>query len=145
MEEPGPVYEWYQQGMKLLRSGDAHAAATILERAAAAEPDKGSVREGLGRAYYDAGRYEEALEQFMVALEISPVNDYAHFGAGLALGQLGRLDEAVGQLKLAAAMRPGNEDYQRAVSRYETRRDYRADVRRRMDAARERRRQDPTG
>ncbi|HVL80071.1 MAG TPA: tetratricopeptide repeat protein [Actinomycetota bacterium] len=134
-----PVYEWYQQGLALLRSGDAHAAATVLERALAHEPDQGSVREALARAYHDAGRLEDAVEQFEKLLEMSPVNDYAHFGAGLALGRLGRFDEALGHLKLAAAMRPGNDDYRRAVERYELRRDYRADVRRRMDAARERR------
>ncbi len=134
-----PVYEWFQQGMSLLRSGDAHAAATVLERALAAEPDKASVREALARAYYASDRFDDALEQFRVVLEMSPVNDYAIFGAGLCLGRLGRLDEAVGHLKMAAVMRPDNDDYSAAVRRWEIRRSYRADVRQRMDAARQRR------
>ncbi|HVE90946.1 MAG TPA: tetratricopeptide repeat protein [Actinomycetota bacterium] len=134
-----PVYEWFQQGMALLRSGDSHAAATVLERAVAAEPDKTSVREALARAYYGAERFDDALEQFLTVLEMSPVNDYAIFGTGLCLGRLGRLDEAVGHLKMAAVMRPDNDDYVSAVRRWETRRSYRADVRQRMDAARQRR------
>lgn len=114
-----PVYEWYTQGMALLKAGDVHAAATLLERAVAEEPDKRSIREGLARAYYGAKRFGDALEQFTAVLDISPVEDYAHFGAGLCLGRLGRLPEAVGHLRMANVMRPENEDYQGALQRYE--------------------------
>ena len=86
------VYEWYQQGLALIKAGDNHAAATVLERAAAAEPDKGSIREALARAY---------------------------FGTGLCLGRLGRLKEALGHLRMANVMRPGNSDYEAAIARYE--------------------------
>lgn len=117
-----PVYEWYQRGLSLLARGDAHAAATVLERAVEAEPEKFSLRETLGRAYYTAGRYAAALEQFTRALEIDPVDDYAHFGAGLSLSRLGRFGEGLGHLKMAAVMRPDNDDYRQAVSRAELRR-----------------------
>ena len=113
------VYEWYQRGLALLKAGDAHAAATVLERAAAAEPDKGSVREALGRAYYGARRFDAALDEFTAALDISPANDYAHFGAGLCLGRLGRLPEAVGHLRMANVMHPENTDYEQALARHE--------------------------
>lgn len=112
------VYEWYQRGMALLETGDVHAAATLLERALEHEPDKASIREALARAYYNSRRFEPALEQFQIGLELQPTNDYAHFGAGLCLGRLGRLTEAVGHLRLANAMRPGNEDYQAALERW---------------------------
>lgn len=114
-----PVYEWYQRGLTLLETGDVHAAATVLARAAEAEPEKGSIREALARAYYRAHRFSAALDEFGAALEISPANDYAHFGAGLCLGRLGRLNEAVGHLRMANVMRPGNDDYEAALSRYE--------------------------
>jgi Flp pilus assembly protein TadD len=114
-----PVYEWYQQGMALLRAGDNHAAVTPLERAAAAEPDKGSVREALARAYFGTRQFGKALAEFTAALDISPANDYAHFGAGLCLGRLGRLTEAVGHLRMACVMQPDNSDYASALERYE--------------------------
>jgi len=114
-----PVYEWYQQGLSLLQAGDAHAAATILERAVQAEPDKGSIREALGRAYFRARRFAKALKEFDEALEISPANDYAHFGAGLCHGRLGHIATAVGHLRMANVMRPGNADYEDALERYE--------------------------
>jgi Flp pilus assembly protein TadD len=114
------VYEWYQQGMALIKAGDNQAAVTVLERAAAVESDKGSVREALARAYFGSGRFDAALAEFTAALEISPVNDYAHFGAGLCLARLGRLPEAVGRLRMANVMRPGIADYEAALARYET-------------------------
>ena len=114
-----PVYEWYQRGMALLETGDVHAAATLLERAVAEEPEKGSIREGLARAYFKARNFSASLVQFTAALDISPANDYAHFGAGLCLGRLGRLREAVGHLRMANVMFPGNQDYEDALALYE--------------------------
>src|SRR5687767_14549384 len=99
----GDVYDWYQQGLSLLESGNAHAAATVLQRAVDEEPNMGSLREGLARAYFRSGRFSKALEQFSRAIDIDPVNHYAYFGAGLSLGRLGRIQEAIGQLKIAVA------------------------------------------
>lgn len=129
LEGMSPVYEWYQQGMAQLSSGNAHAAAMILERAVEAEPEKGSLREALGRAYYGARRFAAALEQFTAALDISPVNAYAHFGAGLCLGRLGRIDEACGHLKMAHVMRPDNGDYEDALTNHQHRKQIRDLVR----------------
>ncbi len=113
------VYEWYQRGLALLKTGDVHAAATLLEKAAAAEPDKASIREALARAYFRCRRWSDALREFRAALVISPADDYAHFGAGLSLGRLGRLHEAVGHLRMANVMRPGNDDYEAALAQFE--------------------------
>jgi tetratricopeptide (TPR) repeat protein len=114
-----PAYDWYQRGLALLKSGDNHAAANLLEKAAEAEPGKSSIHEALARAYFGSRRFAAALEQFTTVLDISPANDYAHFGAGLCLGRLGKLKEAVGHLKMACVMRPNNEDYERALALWE--------------------------
>jgi tetratricopeptide (TPR) repeat protein len=114
-----PAYDWYQRGLALLQAGDVHAAATLLERAADVEPGKSSIHEALARAYFRAGRFAAALEQFSVVLEISPANDYALFGSGLCLGRLGRLREAVGHLRMANVMRPDNADYADALATWE--------------------------
>jgi len=116
-----PVYEWYRKGMALLKAGDVHAAATLLERAAEAEPDKRSIREALARAYFGARRFDDALEQFRAVLDLSPVEDYSHFGAGLCLGRLGRPSEAVEHLRIANVMTPGNRDYADALASCEAR------------------------
>ena len=49
------AYGAFQEGTRLLADANAHAAVVALERARELEPDKGSVRETLARAYYRAG------------------------------------------------------------------------------------------
>lgn len=91
----------------------------MLERVRAMEPERGSVREALGRAYYGSGRPEAAREQFVKALELDPTNDYAHFCLALCLLRTGEVEVAIGHLRLALAMRPEVDDYQHALARAE--------------------------
>jgi tetratricopeptide (TPR) repeat protein len=117
-EESGPeggVYEWYQRGMQLLGNGDPAAAATLLERAAEAEPASRSVLEGLARAQYDAGRYDDAIASFTRLIAVNPTDDYAQFGLGLAASRAGHLRLAAEHLALAVAMRPELGHYARAL------------------------------
>ena len=107
----------FQEGTQLLASSNPHAAATVLERARNLEPDQGSIREALARAYYSSGRRREAQTEFERAVEIDPVNDYAHFGLGLCLLRQGDRLGARRHLKLAVAMRPDQPDYRNALSR----------------------------
>ncbi|HEY0509401.1 MAG TPA: tetratricopeptide repeat protein [Blastococcus sp.] len=111
----GDVYEWYQRGARLLAEGHPAAAATLLERAAAAEPASRSIRETLARAQHDAGRYEDAMRSFQTLIGISPTDDYAHFGLGLAASRAGELQLAAEHLALAVAMRPDLGHYARAL------------------------------
>ena len=111
----GGVYEWYQRGVQLLSNGDPTAAATLLTRAAAAEPDSRSILEALARAQYDTGRYEDAVVSFTALTAVSPTDDYAHFGLGLAASKAGELRLAAEHLALAVAMRPDLGHYTRAL------------------------------
>lgn len=111
----GGVYEWYQRGLHLLGNGDPAAAATLLSRAAEAEPGSRSVREALARAQYDAGRYREAMDSFTELIAVNPTDDYAQFGLGLAASRAGELRLAAEHLALAAAMRPDLGHYTRAL------------------------------
>ena len=111
----GGVYEWYQRGMQLLGNGDPAAAATLLERAAEAEPGSRSVLEGLARAQYDAGRYDDAIASFTRLIAVNPTDDYAQFGLGLAASRAGHLRLAAEHLALAVAMRPDLGHYARAL------------------------------
>lgn len=111
----GGVYEWYQRGLQLLGDGNPAAAATLLERAVAAEPASRSVREALARAQYDAGRYRAAIDSFQALIEVNPTDDYAQFGLGLAASRAGELELAAEHLALAVAMRPDQSHYARAL------------------------------
>jgi tetratricopeptide (TPR) repeat protein len=105
------VYDLYRRGSELLERGDYSAAAIPLERARSFEPDKTSIREALGRAYFRSGRYAAAREEFEAVIERYPVNDFAHFCLGRALEKTGRRDEARRHLALAAHLRPDRVDY----------------------------------
>ena len=111
----GGVYEWYRRGMELLGNGDPAAAATLLARAAEAEPGSRSVLEGLARAQYDAGRYQEAIELFTELIAGNPTDDYAQFGLGMAASRAGELRLAAEHLALAVAMRPDITHYAHAL------------------------------
>ena len=111
----GGVYEWYQRGVQMLRDGHPAAAATLLARASAVEPGSRSILEALARAHYDAGQYAEAMEVFRSVIAVSPTDDYAHFGLGLAASRAGELRLAAEHLALAVAMRPDLGHYARAL------------------------------
>ena len=85
----GDTYDLYRRGLDLLGRGSAAAAAQLLERAAAAEPESRSVLEALARAQFDAGHYAAAAGNFRRIVEASPTDDYAQFGLGLALARTG--------------------------------------------------------
>ena len=57
MDDEGDAYVAFQEGSRLLADGNVHAAVVALERARRLEPEKGSVRETLARAYYRSGRF----------------------------------------------------------------------------------------
>lgn len=111
-EERGErVYDLYKRGSELLERGDFAAAAIPLERARSLEPDKTSIREALGRAYFRSGRFGPAAAEFEAVVERAPVNDFAHFCLGKALAKTGRVREARRHAMLAAGMRPDRADY----------------------------------
>ncbi len=109
------AYDAFQEGTRLLASQNPHAAVIALERARELEPDQASVRETLARAYFRSGRFSQAREEFERAVELEPVNDYAHFGLGLCLIRQGDRLGARRHLKLAVAMRPDQPDYAAAL------------------------------
>jgi tetratricopeptide (TPR) repeat protein len=111
-DEHESLYALYQRGMSLLEHGDFEQATVPLGKAARLAPEKSSIREALGRAYFRSRRYPEAAEEFEAVVERYPVNDYAHFCLGRALTLTGRRDRARRHLAIAAGMRPERRDYQ---------------------------------
>ncbi len=109
------AYTFYQQGRRHLADGMAAQATVALEKAKRREPRKASIREALGIAYFRIRRFGEAEEEFRAVLELSPVNDYAHYALGRCLEKQGRGGEARGHYKLACSLRPGRDEYTSAV------------------------------
>lgn len=105
------AYELFQRGLSLLEESHWAQAAVSLEKAKRLEPDKTSIREALGRAYFRSGRYGRAATEFSAVVERSPVNDYAHFCLGRSFEKLGDRTNAKRHLSLAFGMRPDRKDY----------------------------------
>jgi Flp pilus assembly protein TadD len=105
------VYELFKKGTALLEAGDFNQATVPLSKAASLEPEKTSIREALGRAYFRSSQFEEARAEFEAVVERAPTNDYALFCLGRSLLALGRPREARKPLALAAQLRPERRDY----------------------------------
>src|SRR5881275_3263511 len=106
------TYNLFQQGRAHLREGMAAQATVPLEKAKRREPEKASIREALGIAYFRIHRYAEAESEFRKVLELAPVDDYAHYALGRCLEKQGREQEANGHYKLASSLRPGSAAYE---------------------------------
>jgi tetratricopeptide (TPR) repeat protein len=105
------AYALYQRGVGLLEQAHWPQAAVSLEKAKRLEPDKTSIREALGRAYFRSGRYRRAAREFSAVIERYPANDYAHFCLGRSLEKLGDRRAASRHLSLACGMQPDRSDY----------------------------------
>src|SRR3954468_798008 len=107
------TYHLFQQGKTHLKNGHAAQATVALEKAKRREPEKASIREALGIAYFRIHRWPEA--EFRAMLELAPTDDYAHYALGRCLEKQGKAHEANGHYKLADALRPGKEDYESRI------------------------------
>jgi Flp pilus assembly protein TadD len=105
------LYTLYRRGVELLEDGSFGEATVPLAEAARQAPEKSSVREALGRAYFRNRQFAEAATEFEAVVETHPVNDYAHFCLGRALSLTGQVDRARHHLALASNLRPERGDY----------------------------------
>ena len=109
------AYTLFREGQTRLRKGMAAQATVPLEKAKRLEPAKASIREALGIAYFRIRRWDAAEAEFRKLLELSPVNDYAHYALGRTLEKQGRMREANGHYKLASSLRPSSTQYRARI------------------------------
>ena len=109
------TYELFQEGKARLEQGLAAQATVPLEKAKRQEPDKASIREALGIAYFRIRDYDRAESEFRALLELSPTDDYAHYALGRCLQKQGRETEANAHYKLAASLQPRSKHYKARI------------------------------
>jgi Flp pilus assembly protein TadD len=106
------AYDFFREGQQRLRKGMTAQATVPLEKAKRLEPEKASIREALGIAYFRLARWEDAEREFRAIVEdLSPTDHYAHYALGRALEHQGKTAEANGHYKLASSMKPSSETY----------------------------------
>jgi tetratricopeptide (TPR) repeat protein len=115
--EPETAYDLLQRGHALLEGRHFAQAAIVLERADRLEPRKGSILEGLGRAYFNSGQADRARATFEALLDVDPSSHYGHYALGQSLKRLGRRGEAGTHLRLAVALSPTTALYRDALDR----------------------------
>jgi Flp pilus assembly protein TadD len=111
MDPNADTYKLYRQGVELLEDGSFDEATVRLAEVARRAPEKSSVREALGRAYFRNRKFAEAAAEFEAVVETHPVDDYAHFCLGRALSLTGERERARHHLALASNLRPERPDY----------------------------------
>jgi Flp pilus assembly protein TadD len=114
------TYDLFRQGRDHMAAGLNAQATVALEKAKRREPEKTSIREALGIAYFRIRRFAEAEKEFRDILELRPVDHYAHFALGRCLEKQGRADEAVGHYRLARFFRPQSHEYRKALEALES-------------------------
>jgi Flp pilus assembly protein TadD len=105
------TYRLYRRGVELLEDGAFSEATVPLAEAARRAPEKSSVREALGRAYFRNRQFDKAAAEFEAVVETHPVNDFAHFCLGRALSLTGQPERARHHLALASNLQPQRRDY----------------------------------
>jgi Flp pilus assembly protein TadD len=111
MHEMTDAYDFFQEGRKRLQGGMSAQATVPLEKAKRLEPQKASIREALGIAYFRLRRWQEAEAEFRAVLDLAPTDHYAHYALGRALEKQGREAEANAHYKLASSMDPTSSRY----------------------------------
>ena len=101
----GDTYEWFHRAKRLLSEGNPDAAVVLLERVQRTDATP-AVVETLGRALFEARRYDEAIEVLTELVEQSPNDDYAHYALGMALWRRQQFPSARDHLSMAFVMRP---------------------------------------
>ena len=110
------AYALFREGQSRLRKGMAAQATVPLEKAKRLEPDKASIREALGIAYFRLRNWEAAEREFRTIVEeIAPTDDYAHYALGRCLEKQGRDVEANRHYKLASSLRPESGQYRARI------------------------------
>ena len=84
------------------KSAASKAAGKTSLAGSAAIPSERNI----GKAYYEQGKYTEAIEEFQKIVASGKALASDHFDLGLALMQANKLDEALGELTTAKQMDP---------------------------------------
>ena len=76
-DDMSETYDLFQQGREHLRKGMPAQATVSLEKAKRREPDKASIREALGLAYFRIERWDKAESEFRAMLDRRELAEWA--------------------------------------------------------------------
>jgi tetratricopeptide (TPR) repeat protein len=104
--DPNHFGAWHLLGIVALRTGNANAAVTHIDRALALAPERADIRNSLGFALRALGRGKEAEAAFRKAIALDPDFIEAHYQLGNVLREGQRYAEAEASFRRVLTLRP---------------------------------------
>ncbi len=108
----------HETGVALLRRRAFREAVGALEKAVGLDADNHLVRMDLARAYRFYGRLDDAREQYLAVLSLSPDYEPALVSLGYLARRVGKLDESVYWFERGAAVSGGWYNHVRLAVTY---------------------------
>jgi thiol-disulfide isomerase/thioredoxin len=103
----------FKGGVEALRRGDAHAAMLAFKEAARLRPASSQAHVNLGFALVEMQSFDEALDEFSLALENNSGQFNAYYGIAEALEGKGELGQAAGAMKTYLYFAPASDPFRR--------------------------------
>ncbi|MBW1897155.1 MAG: tetratricopeptide repeat protein, partial [Deltaproteobacteria bacterium] len=88
-------------------------SSTLFQHALSVTEDNYGAHNNLGLALAQGGKLDEAIDHYLMALEIKPVSPMILNNLGIALARQGRMEEAVDHFRKALEIDPNH-----ALARY---------------------------
>ncbi len=96
---------FYNRGNAALAAHKLDEAIADLQRVVAINPLLAPVRNSLGIAYFNSGRYKDAIKQFDAAIAIHQDDARAYYGKGMSLKRLHADEQAMQQMKISCELK----------------------------------------
>ena len=92
---------WAEEGAE-----DVDAEIAALATAIENNPDDIELRIDIGNVYYESHMYDQAMESYLVAVDMDSMHAGAHLNLGSLYADLGRFDKAIAELNVAHDLDP---------------------------------------
>ncbi len=101
--DAGKLYVYWARTVDPSKFGQA---VELYEQALQLGPHNAVYRNGLARAYFDAGYHQEAVQQLQLSLGIDPTFYATHYNLGLVYLKLGEKEKAKEHLEIGLLLNP---------------------------------------
>ena len=87
----------------------------LFEKITGKSPNAVSAHNNLGLVYAGQGRFDEAIEEYLIALKLKPTEVNIHYNLGLAYKKKGLSDEAKKKFEIVLKLKPDFTEAQKAL------------------------------
>lgn len=96
---------YYNRGIAEIAAKNWDKSIEDLQRVKQISPGLAPARYALGMAFYNAGRYQEAIGEFDVMISLKPDAGQAYYGKGLSLKRLHKDEQAIQQMQIGCELK----------------------------------------